>query len=658
MQQWHQMPMQAVLEALHTSSDGLSAAESSHRLAAYGANVLVARKRRTALGMILSQFTDFMVLVLIVAAAISGLIGELQDTLAVVAIVVLNAVVGFVQEYRADRAMEALRAMAAHTATIVREGQMAAVPAAEIVPGDLVVLEAGGIVPADLRLLETARLRVNEASLTGESVPVDKRTEPLEGETLSLGDRTNMAFKGTAVTYGRGRGVVVATGMATEFGKIAGMLQEVGEGATPLQRRLSRFGRALALGALAICALVFAAGILRGEPPLLMFLTAVSLAVAAIPEALPAVVTTTLALGARHMARQQALMRRLSAVETLGSVTYICTDKTGTLTANRMRVEAFYCDGALAHAPGSGSAWEALLRAMALCSDAGPDASGTTIGDPTEVALMVAARDVGVEKHALEQRYPRVAELPFDAHRKCMTTLHRDPAGGFLAVSKGAVEVLLGKSVRMLQEDGPIELHPDQLTRVSESMAAGGLRVLAFGIRRMPVLPAMLCPESVECDLTLLGVVGLVDPPRPEAREAVAQCKSAGIVPIMITGDHSITAQAIARQLGILDSSDEIMTGEELAALSPDDLGTRVEGIRVYARVAPEQKLRIVRALQGRGEIVAMTGDGVNDAEAGRHRGGDGHDGSGCGEGSERHDLAGRQLRHHHPGHPGGTEDL
>jgi Ca2+-transporting ATPase len=614
---WHQQPTQAVLDGLRTSAEGLTAAEAERRLAEHGPNVLKEGPRRTALGMLVAQFTDFMILVLIGAAVISGLIGDVVDTVAIVAIIVLNAVIGFVQEYRAERAMEALRAMAAPTATVIREGLPVVILAAEVVPGDIVLLEAGRIVPADLRLLEAARLRVEEAALTGESIPVEKATAPLPQATLPVGDRRNMAYKGTIVTYGRGKGVVVATGMDTEFGRIAALLEEAEEARTPLQRRLARFGQRLSFAVLAICVVVFAAGLARGEAPLLIFLTAVSLAVAAIPEALPAVVTISLALGARKMVAKKALVRRLPAVETLGSVTYICSDKTGTLTMNRMRVEDWYCDSEIRRAPGSGGPWDELLLAMALSNDAGQDASGAIIGDPTEVALLTAARDAGVEKQKEERRFPRVAEIPFDSERKCMTTVHRHPAGGFVSFTKGAVEAVLERSINVLASAGPGEVRLRELLEVSERMAADGLRVLAVGLRRWATQPQPISPETVERDLVLLGFVGIMDPPREEAREAVATCRAAGIVPVMITGDHALTARATARRLGILDhDGDAVMTGPELAALPLEEFERRVRRLRVYARVAPEQKLKIVMALQDQGEFVAMTGDGVNDAPA------------------------------------------
>ncbi|RPH73928.1 MAG: HAD family hydrolase, partial [Candidatus Rokuibacteriota bacterium] len=519
----------------------------------------------------------------------------------------LNAAIGFVQEYRAERAMAALKAMAAPTATVLRDGATAVIPAADLVPGDVVLLEAGRIVPADLRLLEAARLRVEEAALTGESVPAEKTPAPLPAEGLPVGDRTNMAYKGTTVAYGRGRGVVVATGMQTEFGRIAASLQQAEEVKTPLQRRLTRFGKNLSFAVLAICGVVFVAGLARGEPPLPIFLVAVSLAVAAIPESLPAVVTISLALGARKLVAKQALVRRLPAVETLGSVTYICSDKTGTLTLNRMRVEAYYCDGVIRRAPEAGGPWDELLLALALSNDAGQGPTGATVGDPTEVALVAAAREAGVDRAKLERRFPRVAELPFDSERKCMTTVHRDPAGGFVAFTKGAVEAVLAcaRDVR------------PPLLAVAERMATDGLRVLAVAVRRWRELPGPIDPETLERDLILLGFVGLMDPPRDEAREAVTMCGAAGIVPVMITGDHALTARAVARRLGIVDGDGAaVITGPELAALSSEAFEERVTQTRVYARVAPEQKLRIVTTLQDQGQIVAMTGGGVNDAPA------------------------------------------
>jgi Ca2+-transporting ATPase len=620
MNTWHEMTIEAVVEALRTSGQGLTSAEARDRLVRYGRNLLAEAKRRSPFRMFVAQFGDFMILVLLAAAVISGLIGETTDAAAIIAIVVLNAAIGFVQEYRAERAMAALKAMAAPNATVLRDGVPATIAASEVVPGDVVLLEAGAIVPADLRLDAAARLRVDESVLTGESAPAEKVADRLGPGDLPLGDRRNMAHKGTTVVFGRGRGFAVSTGMATEFGKIAALLQERGEVKTPLQRRLGGFGRRLSVAALAICGVVFMAGIMRGEEMLLMFLTAVSLAVAAIPEALPAVVTISLALGARKMVQKNALVRKLPAVEALGSVTYICSDKTGTLTMNRMRVEEFCCDGTVARGPGSSEIWHELMRAMALCNDAHEDVSGRVVGDPTEAALLAAAAQAGYEKRALEKQCPRLAEIPFDAERRCMTTLHSEVDGGVFSLTKGAFEVLIERSADMAtSSSGRIGVPVGDLEKMCEAMASEGLRVLAFGTRRWPACPASLAARDVERDLTLLGFVGIMDPPRAEAREAVQMCKSAGIVPVMITGDHPGTARAIARRLDIVSDGDAIMTGDELASLSGKELEARVGSIRVYARVAPQQKLKIVEALQTRGEFVAMTGDGVNDAPALKH---------------------------------------
>jgi Ca2+-transporting ATPase len=630
---WHTLDIAAALAAIDSRPGGLSAAEAGSRLAVHGPNELVAKRKRTAFAMFLDQFKDFMIVVLIAAAALAGALGEVADTIAIVVIVVLNAALGFIQEYRAEQAMEALKKMAASLATVVREGVAAAIPAAQLVPGDVVLLEAGNVVPADLRLIEAAKLKIEEAALTGESVPAEKLTAALADAGLPIGDRKNLVYKGTIVTYGRGTGVVVGTGMNTELGRIASMLQDEEEGKTPLQKRLVAFGKKLALAILAICAVVFVLGVLRGEAPLLMLLTAVSLAVAAIPEALPAVITIALALGAKKLVGQNALVRKLPAVETLGSVTYICSDKTGTLTLNRMTAEEVYADGRLilaaelrggAEVPAAiaGLPLPTLLAAVALSNDAKPDAAGAVIGDPTETALFTLAAEGGFTKAAMEERYPRLAELPFDAERKLMTTFHAWEGGTVVSFTKGAVEVVLECSARALTADGEIPIAPAKIVAVAERVAGDGLRALGFGMRVWDRLPEDQAAALVETDLTFLGLVGLMDPPRQEAKDAVALCRKAGIVPVMITGDHPLTARAIARRIGILDEDERhhahnrVLTGRDLERLSLEEFEQRVEQIRVYARVAPEQKLKIVRALQDRGQFVAMTGDGVNDAPA------------------------------------------
>ena len=666
---WHMLSVDEAVQRLASDArNGLTEQQAQERRRRYGANEIREGRGRGPAAMLLGQFTDFMILILIAAAIVSGLIGDLVDALVIVAIVVLNAVIGFVQEYRAERAIAALKQMAVLRAQVVRGAGAAMIPANELVPGDVVLIEAGNAVPADLRLVEAVQLKVEEAALTGESQPVDKLTRLMHEPDLPLGDHRNMAYKGTLVTYGRGRGVVVATGMETELGRIAALLGAEGDVKTPLQKRLARFGRLLAIVILVICAIMFAIGMLRGEPLLLMLLTAISLAVAAIPEALPAVVTVSLALGAKKMVDKHALIRKLPAVETLGSVTFICSDKTGTLTENRMRIEEFYADSRLERVlPDDVAArepWRTLLTALALSNDARA-AGNDIIGDPTEVALFHAARAAGFDKAALTQTQPRLAEIAFDSERARMTTLHKIPspvAGdgeerglspapstrvfplspsllppgekgasrgalrappfilgereSVIAFTKGAPEHVLPLCHDRLEVGGAAPLDRTAVEEVVERMAAEGLRVLAVAMRRWPALPEPLEPEDIETRLTFLGLVGLMDPPRAEAREAVRLCRTAGITPVMITGDHPATARAIAARLGIIADGGEVITGRELARLDMAQFEEHVARVRVYARVAPEQKIKIVKALQDKGEYVAMTGDGVNDAPA------------------------------------------
>ncbi len=614
---WHVLSSGEVATHFAVDPDtGLTTEEAARRIAQYGLNEIRERPPRPLWRMFLDQFTDFMILVLIGAAIVSGIIGEPPDAIAIVVIVLLNGAIGFVQEYRAERAVVALKLLAASMALVRRGGHLTEISALQLVPGDVVLLEAGNMMPADLRLIETVQLKVDESPLTGESVPVEKRTAPLHETEVPLGDRLNLAYKGTSVTYGRGSGLVVATGMHTELGRIASMLGKEEAVKTPLQKRLARFGQRLALAVLAICVIVFAVGVLRGESVVLMFLTAVSLAVAAIPEALPAVMTVSLALGARRMVKKHALIRRLPAVETLGSVTYICSDKTGTLTQNKMRVEQLVVSGQPeSRSTGREESWRQLMKALALSNDATRNKEGRIIGDPTEAALFQAAEDKGYGKAELLVHAPRVAELPFDSDRKCMTTLHRE-GSEIVAFTKGAPEKIVPLCAGQLTGDARIALDPVEILDRADRMAADGLRVLAVAYRTWPDLPAELTPDTVERGLTFLGLAGLMDPPREEAREAVALCKSAGITPVMITGDHPATARAIALRLGIIENGHAVLTGQELAKLPLDEFEARVEGIRVYARVSPEQKITIVKGLQDQGEFVAMTGDGVNDAPA------------------------------------------
>lgn len=618
---WHARPADRVVAELRSdATHGLTTGAAASRSAQYGPNEIREGKPRSRLAMLLAQFSDFMILLLIGAGILSGFIGDIEDTIVILAIVVLNAVVGFVQELRAANAVAALRRLAAPSAVVLRDGHPHTMPAMALVPGDIVLIEAGNAVPADLRLLEAAGLQVGEAPLTGESVPVTKRVAP-EAQDEPLTGRRSMAYKGTVVLTGRGRGVVVSTGMETELGRIAAMLESADVVRTPLQQRLTVFGRQIAIAALVICALIFGIGLLRGEAPLLMLLTALSLAVAAIPEALPAVVTVLLALGASRMARARALIRRLPAVETLGSVTTICSDKTGTLTLNEMRLT----DAWIAGRRVAGDALDthdgvtaALLRALALNNDLEADEEGRILGDPTEVALWRAALDAGFDKITEVERTPRVMEVPFDSERRRMTTLHQDGTS-FIGYTKGAPESVVHLCTTMATSSGTVPIDGETIMRAAADMAGDGLRVLAVAQRSRDDKPATATEADLEHELEFLGLVGLLDPPRPEARTAVETCRTAGIRPVMITGDHPVTARAIARTLGILGDDGKVMTGRELQKLETDELRARVMHTNVYARVDPAQKIRIVTALQANGEIVAMTGDGVNDAPALAH---------------------------------------
>ncbi len=614
---WHSIEADEVLLRLESSQQGLSTTVANQRLAEYGPNTLPEKKRRSLLMILLAQFSDFMILVLLAAALISGLVGEPQDTIAIVVIVLLNAIIGAIQEFRAERAVAALREMSAPEAHVVRDDQSVTLAAAELVPGDVVVLQAGDIVPADLRLLEVEEMLTDESALTGESTPVNKNLEVINETDLAPGDRLNMAFKSSLITSGTGRGVVVATGLNTEIGRIAELLHAEAGVKTPLQERLTRFGRYLALAVLAICGVVFTAGLLQGQPLLLMFLTAVSLAVAAIPEALPAVITISLALGARKLARHNALVRNLPAVETLGSVTWICTDKTGTLTQNRMTAERFFFAGeqhGTLNAPGTDVPTVELGQAMALNNDIA-EKDGVPAGEPTELALYEAAHKAGFDKAVLLETRPRLDAIPFDSKRKLMTTLHQS-SGQVVVYIKGAPESLLPLCSDTQKRAGAVSYDAEAVLAEASRLAGEGYRVLAFARRELTALPEKLEAETVEKDMTFLGLVALIDPPRPEVPKAVADCLTAGITPVMITGDHPGTAMAIARRLGITQNEKAMLSGDELAELSDEQFARVVESIRVYARVTPKQKLRIVKALQLNGEFVAMTGDGVNDAPA------------------------------------------
>ncbi|HVG10116.1 MAG TPA: cation-translocating P-type ATPase [Thermoanaerobaculia bacterium] len=629
MSDWYRLDIPSVLERLGTdASGGLSAEEAAKRLRERGPNELQAAARISPWSVLADQFKNILVAVLIVAVVMSAVLGHTVEAVVIGAILLLSVLLGFIQEYRAERAIEALREMAAPTAKVQRDGAQSEIPARELVQGDLLFLGAGDRVAADSRVIEAVNLQIEEAALTGESLPVAKTTEALEGD-LGVGDRRNLVFAGTAVTYGRGKAVVVETGMDTEFGQVARMLESVESGPTPLQRNLDRVGRMLALAGLGVVAVVVGLGLARGQSFFDILLFGIALAVAVVPEALPAVVTISLALGVRRMVKRNALIRRLPAVETLGSVSVICSDKTGTLTKDEMTVRRIWVDGRMHEVTGAGYEPEGeirpepgrslrwLLEAAVLASDAKLSHSekseeGWTVqGDPTEGALIVAAAKAGLQKEDLDGRMPRVGEIPFTSESKRMTTIHETDSGT-VAFAKGAPEVLLPSCTRRLTEEGDAPLEPadrDKVLGVVHEMAGEALRVLAVAARRDAT------HDNAEGELVLLGLIGMIDPPRPEVKEAIRTAESAGIKPIMITGDHPETAQAIARELGILKEG-RAVTGGELEAMGDEELEREVERIEVYARVSPSHKLRVVTALQARGHSVAMTGDGVNDAPA------------------------------------------
>ncbi|MGB9906511.1 MAG: calcium-translocating P-type ATPase, SERCA-type [Candidatus Saccharicenans sp.] len=620
---------------------GLNSDQAAGLLQQYGYNQLQEARGRSPLKVFLDQFKSFLIWVLIVAAIISGFLGEWVDALAIIAIVVLNAILGFVQEYRAEKSLAALKKMAAPMARVIRDGELKQVPAREIVPGDLLELEAGDHVAADARVIyHTTNFAVHEAALTGESTPVFKTSVELEGEDIPLADRANMVYAGTSVSSGKARALVVATGMGTELGQIARMIQEISLETTPLQRKLEQFGRWIVFLCFFLVGLIFLLEWLRGGELVQVFLTAVSLAVAAIPEGLPAVVTIALALGVQRMVKRHALIRKLPSVETLGAATVICSDKTGTLTKNEMTVKAVYADGHLFSISGTGYQPEGgffledkpvnpedfpgvmkTLVCGTLCNSARlAENQGwcRIVGDPTEGALLTLARKAGLDQESLEKAEPLLEEIPFDSERKMMTMI-RKVGPEFIAYVKGAPDVLL-KNCSHIFEGGherPITQEDlNRLLQVNESLARQALRVLGCAYRHLPAYPEKLEAQAIEKDLVFAGLVAMIDPPRPEVVQAIAACKKAGIKPVMITGDHKVTALAIARELGMLEEGALAISGEELDDLKPEEYQERVEKIQVYARVSPEHKLRIVRAWKNKGEVVAMTGDGVNDAPA------------------------------------------
>ncbi len=631
---WWQLGVEETVRQLACNiKNGLTAAEATRRLAEYGSNELQSTQRISPWAMLLEQFKNVLIIILLVATALSAFLGHGIEAIAIAVIVLFAVLLGFAQEYRAEKAIEALRRMTAPTATAVRDGKEIEVPARDLVPGDVIILRAGNKIPADVRLIEAINMQVDEAALTGESVPVEKKTGPLDNPALSLGDRTNMAFAGTAVTYGRGRAIVVETGMNTEFGKIAKMLQSVESRKTPLQENLDKVGNMLARGAFVVVFIIVMLGLLRGQPFIEMLIFGVALAVAVVPEALPAVVTISLAIGLQRMAKRHALVRRLPAVETLGSTSVICSDKTGTLTKDEMTAKKIYAGGQLFEITGAGYEPEGKFlkdgvevqpsETVKLFLEAAALASDTTIfydeadgrwhvkGDPTEGALVVAAAKAGLKKSDLDSHCPRVHEIPFSSETKRMTTLHK-VSGGVTAYSKGAFEVILESCSKYVDDRGAYDISPavkEKILQTARQMGNEALRVLAVSCKAGATL------ENAEQEMMFLGLVGMIDPPRPEAAEAVKRCERAGIKVVMITGDHPVTAQAIARELGILKTG-KVVIGSELDTISDADLDRAVEGIEVYARVSPAHKLRVVAAFQRNGHVVAMTGDGVNDAPA------------------------------------------
>lgn len=620
-----------VVRSLGTNlTEGLTFTEVEKLRTQYGYNEFIKTKHKSLLKKFIDQFKSFMILVLAVAAAISGVVGYTHgegftDAIIILAIVILNAVIGVFQEAKAEKSLDALEKMSSPHSKVIRESQMHVIESRELVPGDLIVLETGDSVPADVRLTEAINLKIQEAALTGESVPSEKFTHSIDETEVPLGDRNNMAFSSSSITYGRGKGVVTATGMSSEVGKIATMIQSVGEVKTPLQMRLDKLGKVLAVGALGICLLIFVVGLLYGRPLLDMFMTAVSLAAAAIPEGLPAVSTIVLAVGVQRLARKNAIVRKLPSVETLGSTQIICSDKTGTLTQNKMTVVQTYMNGGtvdLEEIPQEAADKLALpMEISIMANDAVltyDKAGWHTDGDPTETAMLNLGMRIGVDKCELERKYPRVAEIPFDSERKKMTTVNKRDGKYMIATKGGVDEVLAGCD--SIYENG--EVRPltsrdkETIASANLSMAENALRVLAVAMKTADAIPARMTPEAVEVGLTFVGLIGMIDPPRPEVRGAVERCREAGIKPVMITGDHKITAMAIARALGIIREGDIAVTGVELDKMDDKELSQKIDSISVYARVSPEHKVRIVRAFKNEGKIVAMTGDGVNDAPA------------------------------------------
>jgi Ca2+-transporting ATPase len=632
---WHNLSAAETIESLGANRQGLTGEDAQRRLSQFGPNELQEKKKAAPWKIYLEQFKGFLIIILLVAIALTIIVGEYVDAVVITVIVLFVTILGFIQEYRAERAMEALKEIAAPTASVIRDGEEVDIPSRELVPGDVILLRSGDRVPADSRLIESANLRADEASLTGESVPVEKIVDAIPGEP-PVGDRRNMAYMGTAVAYGRGTAMVVATGMSTEFGKIAGMLQAVEEKQTPLQENLDRVGKWLGIACLSVCAIVAVLGIFRGHGVLEMIIWGISLAVAAVPEALPAIVTISLAIGASRMVKRNALVRRLAAVETLGSTMVICSDKTGTLTQDEMTVRRVYVNNQIIDVTGVGYEpkgefylngadfnqqdihLQTLLRINTLCTDtrlSSIDGLWHIKGDPTEGALVVAAAKGGIWQDETTRQFPRIDEVPFSSERKMMTTIHTTPQGR-LAYSKGAPETILDSCTHIFRdgrEDKLSDKDREQVLEVAKQMAEDALRVLGMAYKPLP--DVIESTEAVEREMVFAGLAGMIDPPREEAREAIQLCGQAGIKSVMITGDHKLTAMAVAEELGLLRTG-IALSGSDLDELSDEEFENLVEGVEVYARVSPAHKMRVVDAFSKKGLVVAMTGDGVNDAPA------------------------------------------
>ena len=634
-QKWFNQDVKEVENNLQVKpEEGLNDSQVKERQEKYGFNELQETKKETLFQKFLNQFKDFSIIILIIAAIVSGAVGVAQgegitDTIIILIVVLVNAIIGVAQESKAEKSLEALQKLSDHASKVIRNGKMDVIPARELVPGDIVVLDTGDYIPADLRIIEAVNLKSQESSLTGESVPVEKSIEKIENTEVGVGDRTNMLFSSSLVTYGRGKGIVVETGMTTEVGKIAGMINNTEKQETPLQKKLNKLSKTLGIAAIAICIIIFIAGIIEGKEPINMFMTAVSLAVAAIPEGLAAVSTIVLAIGVQKMVKKNAIVKRLPAVETLGSSTVICSDKTGTLTQNKMTVEKIFFNDKLRDIKDvkeeiekDSSVKENLelqkvIYANMLCNDTKIAKDGSLSGDPTETALVNMAFNLNFDQ-SIYDKTPRVEEIPFDSDRKLMTTVN-EQNGKYIVYTKGGIDELLNRC-RAYEIDGTIhedlEEYSENIRKFNEEMAKEALRVLGCAYKEIDHIPTKEEMKTIENDLIFVGMVGMIDPPREEAKKAVEKCKTAGIKTVMITGDHKITATAIAKKLGILENEDEAITGLELEKMSDEELEKNVRHYSVYARVSPEHKVRIVKAWQKNGEIVAMTGDGVNDSPA------------------------------------------